>query len=120
MRPARVPISFKCCCAPPTAPRPIWCADKLRRWKSTTDNYLESLFSLAGKTALVTGGATGIGRMIAEALVRAGADVIIASRKQEACDECAAWLNRQKAGTATGMGADLSTEAGIIALAEAI
>src|SRR5690242_10989991 len=38
-------------------------------------SIFEELFSLHGKTALVTGGATGIGRMIATALARAGADV---------------------------------------------
>ena len=37
----------------------------------------DTLFSVHGKTALVTGGATGIGRMAAEALVRAGARVLI-------------------------------------------
>jgi NAD(P)-dependent dehydrogenase (short-subunit alcohol dehydrogenase family) len=83
--------------------------------------YLESLFSLAGKTALITGGATGIGRMTAEALVRAGAEVIIASRKLEACEECAAWLNGLRAGGfASALVADLSSEAGIIALAEEV
>jgi len=82
--------------------------------------YLESLFSLDGKTALITGGATGIGRMAAEGLVRAGADVIIASRKLEACEECAAWLNRFKAGCASALAADLSNEAGVTALAEAV
>ena len=46
---------------------------------------LENLFSLKDKTALVTGAATGIGRMAATALVEAGAHVLIASRKGEAC-----------------------------------
>eukprot|EP01037_Dinobryon_pediforme_P047683 gene47683-62033_t len=57
-------------------------------------DYLKSLFSVAGKTALVTGGASGIGRMCAEALVRAGARVLIASRKGEACVAAAEELNR--------------------------
>ncbi len=53
----------------------------------------DRLFGLAGKTALVTGGATGIGRMAAEGLVAAGARVFIASRKEEACRAAADELN---------------------------
>jgi len=43
------------------------------------------LFSLSGKSALVTGGGKGIGRTIAFALAEAGADVAMASRSAEAC-----------------------------------
>jgi NAD(P)-dependent dehydrogenase (short-subunit alcohol dehydrogenase family) len=84
-------------------------------------SYLESLFSLAGKTAVVTGGATGIGRIVAESLVRVGADVIIASRKREACEECATFLNQLGApGSAVGIAGDLSNEDGLSELAEQI
>lgn len=77
----------------------------------------ETLFSLRGKTALVTGGATGIGRMAAEALVQAGAHVLIASRKGDACEEAAARLNAIGApGSAEGFAADISSEEGINAL----
>jgi len=48
-------------------------------------SYLEDLYSVGGKVALVTGAATGIGRMVATALVQGGARVLIASRKAEAC-----------------------------------
>lgn len=43
------------------------------------------LFDLAGKVALITGGSRGLGRDMALAFARAGADVVIASRKLEAC-----------------------------------
>ena len=55
--------------------------------------YLDELFSVAGKTALVTGAATGIGRMAATALVKAGATVMIASRKGADCEKAAAEIN---------------------------
>lgn len=56
-------------------------------------SYLDDMFSVTGKVALVTGGATGIGRMAATALVRAGATVMIASRKGEDCTRVADELN---------------------------
>lgn len=87
----------------------------------TAERYFESLFSLAGKTALVTGGATGIGRMVAETLVRAGAEVLIASRKGEACELVAAELNALGApGHAAGLAGDVGTEAGVASLAAAV
>lgn len=40
--------------------------------------YVEDLFSLAGRTALVTGASSGIGRRMAQTLARAGAGVVLA------------------------------------------
>ena len=74
------------------------------------------LFSIAGKTALVTGGTRGIGRMIAEGFVDAGATVYISSRKADACAEVAAELSKK--GTCVGIPADLSTEDGCGRLAD--
>ena len=52
-------------------------------------------FSLTGKTALVAGASRGIGQAIAEALARAGARTILASRNREALDAIAAGLRAE-------------------------
>jgi NAD(P)-dependent dehydrogenase (short-subunit alcohol dehydrogenase family) len=76
------------------------------------------LFSVAGKTVVVTGGTRGIGRMIAGGFVAAGATVVVSSRKADACAATAAELSAF--GTCTAVPADLSTEAGAFALADAV
>ncbi|MBV7706894.1 SDR family oxidoreductase [Nocardia nova] len=50
---------------------------------------MTDLFSLAGKVALVTGGSRGLGRQMVLAFAAAGADVVITSRKAEACEAVA-------------------------------
>jgi NAD(P)-dependent dehydrogenase (short-subunit alcohol dehydrogenase family) len=79
---------------------------------------MSNLFSIEGKTAVVTGGSRGIGLMIARGMVEAGANVYISSRKAEVCGEVAAELS--KAGRCTSIPADLGTEAGCRSLADEI
>ena len=76
------------------------------------------LFSVAGKTVVVTGGTRGIGRMIAGGFVAAGATVIVASRKSDAVEATVAELSAY--GTCSGFAADLSTEQGARQLSEAV
>ncbi len=54
---------------------------------------MSNLFDLTGRVAVVTGSSRGIGRAIAERLAEHGADVVISSRKSEACVETAEAIN---------------------------
>ena len=51
---------------------------------------MDELLDFSGKVALVTGGSRGLGREMALALAARGADVIITSRKADACEAVAA------------------------------
>ncbi|RJQ84189.1 SDR family oxidoreductase [Amycolatopsis panacis] len=73
-------------------------------------DWLASMFGLPGQTAVVTGGTRGIGYMIAEGLLRAGAAVILCARHQEDCDTAARQLS--PFGEVMGVRADLSTTGG--------
>lgn len=69
------------------------------------------LFSLEGRTALITGGSRGIGRMIAEGFLAQGARVYITARKREACDATAAELSQY--GHCVSLPGDIATKEGM-------
>src|SRR5690348_11335274 len=79
---------------------------------------MKDLFSLQGRTALVTGGSRGIGRMIATGLLAQGAKVYISARKADACDAAAKELSAL--GTCIALPADVSTVEGARALAAGV
>jgi NAD(P)-dependent dehydrogenase (short-subunit alcohol dehydrogenase family) len=76
------------------------------------------LFALAGRHALVTGGARGLGRMCAEALLRHGATVTISARDPEAAEHAAREM--RTIGECDFVAADLSDEDGVRALGRAM
>ena len=69
----------------------------------------QELFSLKGKTAIVTGGSRGLGLQMAQALGEQGARLVLSSRKQGELDEAVAHLATLGI-EATGLAADLSSE----------
>ncbi|WFE49482.1 glucose 1-dehydrogenase [Micromonospora sp. WMMD1155] len=79
---------------------------------------MTQLFSVEGKTVLVTGGSRGIGLMIAQGFVRAGAHVIISSRKADVCAAVAEELSAE--GRCEAIPADLSDDTGAETLAAAV
>jgi NAD(P)-dependent dehydrogenase (short-subunit alcohol dehydrogenase family) len=81
---------------------------------------IEELFSVAGRTVLVTGGSRGIGEMIAAGFLVNGATVYISSRKAEVCDATAARLAETYGGTCASIPANLATLEGVSGLADAL
>ena len=73
-----------------------------------------SLFDLTGRRALITGGSRGIGRMIAEGFIGAGAEVVISARSEEDCATTAKELGER----CQALPRDISTVDGARSLAE--
>lgn len=78
------------------------------------------MFDLTGKVAVVTGGSRGIGRTMAEGLAKAGADVVIASRKLEACERAAAEVEKATGRRALPMRCHVGDWADCEALVDAV
>lgn len=83
-----------------------------------TDNTNTTLFDVSGRTVLVTGGARGIGLMVAEGLLRSGVTVLLSTRKADAAEEARQQLS--PLGTVHTIAADISTEDGCRELAEKV
>ena len=79
---------------------------------------INEMFSVAGKTAIVTGGSRGIGKMIAQGFVENGVKTYITARKAEACEATAAELSH--GGVCIALPADISTTSGRNQFVEAI
>ncbi len=72
---------------------------------------MDNLFDLSGKVAVITGSTKGIGRAIAEQMALHGADVVVSSRKQDACEEVAREINAG-IGTAAGSATPIACHIG--------
>ncbi|KDQ59797.1 hypothetical protein JAAARDRAFT_68370 [Jaapia argillacea MUCL 33604] len=83
---------------------------------SAPDLSVASLYNVKGKIALVTGGGTGIGKMIASALTQNGAKVYIAARKESQLKETATELTKTGPGSCHYIVANLGSRAGCDAL----
>lgn len=86
---------------------------------STSANLaVSNLFDFSQHVVLVTGGATGLGEMGAQAFIQNGAYVLIASRKKSELEKTAARLNKLGPGKCDYIVADLKDKAGCQALCE--
>jgi len=78
-----------------------------------------NFFDLSGRTAVVTGGSRGLGRSMALALARAGAQVVVTSREQAHCDATLE-LIKEHAGTVSAEALDVRSEESITAFGERV
>lgn len=78
----------------------------------------DTLFTLKGKVALITGGSRGIGKMIAQGFLENGAKVYITARKKDACDKTADEL--KKFGPCISIAADVGKPEGRLELINAV
>lgn len=80
---------------------------------------VKELFDMSGTVAIVTGGGTHLGKAIASALGELGSTVVIASRRQELCEQVASEM-RQDGIKCFGMGCDVTDETQVNSLVEAV
>lgn len=76
--------------------------------------------TFAGKVAVVTGGASGVGRCLCDQLVAAGAHVVVADIDKKRLGQVAEELNNSGPGTASGLEVDVTKEISVDALAEQV
>ncbi len=83
-----------------------------------TEHSIKELVSLSGRTAVVTGGAQGLGKGIARRFAEAGANVLIGDRNEVQAKSAAADLDARYPGTVTAIAMEVSDSASVAAAAE--
>ena len=86
----------------------------------TSATHVLDRFRLDGKTALVTGGARGLGLTMATALAQVGADIVLTGRSLDACETAAASIAAATGRAAKAVAADVTNAAEVERLVEAI
>lgn len=81
---------------------------------------MSKFFDLTGKTAVVVGGGSGLGLVIAKGLVECGAHVVIVGRNADRLTSVERELNRARPNSASSIRTDLSNEAAVSSLAKTL
>ena len=77
-------------------------------------------FDLTGKIAIVSGGATGLGYGMSEALAEAGATVVVCSRRLEVCEQSAKELEKKTGGKVVPLRCDVTDKAEVTGLVKQV
>jgi NAD(P)-dependent dehydrogenase (short-subunit alcohol dehydrogenase family) len=82
---------------------------------TVSEPTVAELFSLEGRTALITGGSAGLGRSIALGFAQAGAATVLASRTLSHCEEAAEEISSRTGTASSALEIDVTDEASVIA-----
>lgn len=94
----------------------LWMTEK--NALQTKQHQVKSMNDISGKTAIVTGGGSGIGFAIAKSLIENGVNVVLASRRRDLLDASSKELNAMQKGRAVGVRCDLRNKKDVLAVVQ--